>query len=604
MSPDEESLTISRRRLLAASSAGALAATSGCVQRVRSILNRDSPSTASVSILTPPTDVDEIATQIANEFAENLDAVGIDTDVEFLPYVELYREVLLNRDYQVFVGRMPGVFDPDDLRRMLHSRFGEEPGWQNPYGFANLVIDDDLIDQKTIEPPDRSQFAHDLLSKITREQPFIPIGELYGIRAVGETSLTGWDRFDSFTPLNYLGLVREERVRGNEPITLRVGIVDARITRNLNPLSVEYREEEPYLGLIYDPLAYRIGDHFVPWLASEITWDDEAEDTTAILTLREDLTWHDESRITADDIAFTYEFLEDTTMGEQEVSAPTPRYRGRSSVVEDVDVLDERTARVRFGGVTTQVARRAFTVPLLPRHIWEHRTDPADISGVDSGEGVTAALVNENDDPVGSGPMVVEDVSAGESVDLVRNEDHFLHTGPVDLDLPEPEHRWFEDGLAFDRLELRTSPSDETAVEAVSAGNVNATSATLSPAIVPRIGEASNVTLFVDSDTTRRTYHIGLNTSSAPFSNPYFRRLIARLIDKSAIVDDIFENYGRPVATPLAGTEWSPESLAFEDEDPEVPFLGSDGEVDVGSARDAFREHGFEFNEDGDLIIR
>ena len=605
MSPEEEPHSISRRRLLAASSAVALGATSGCVQRVRSILNRRSPSTASVTILSPPTDVDGIATNIANAYAENMQELGIDAEVEFLPYVEFYRRVLLNREFDMFVGRLPRLDDPDDLRTLLHSQFGEEPGWQNPYGFANLTIDEELDEQKQLTGTERESFVSSMLGNIVREQPFVTVGYLHGIRAVGETGLIGWERYDSRSPLNYIALETEDVVPPGETITLKVGKVDPRITQNLNPLSVEYRDQEPYLGLIYDPIAFAVDDQFIPWLARDISWSSDADATSATVELREGLVWHDEEPIVASDISFTYEFLADTTRGEEEVSAPAPRFRGRSSLVEDVSVLDELRVQVSFGNVGQKAAARAFTVPVLPEHVWSERTEPASISGVDSGEGVTEALVWENEEPVGSGPLKVEDVEPGEWLDMVRFEDHFIHRiGSGELDVSDEEWDWLGGGTAFDRLEIKVSPSNETVVEAVSAGEVDVTSASIPPGVVPQIGEASDVTLFVDSETTSRTYHVGLNGRTEPLSNPNFRRLVARLIDKTDVVENIFDGYGEPISNPLARTSWNPEELEYEDEDPELPFLGNDGEVDVSAARDVFREQGYEFNEDGELIVR
>jgi superfamily II DNA/RNA helicase len=44
----------------------------------------------------------------------------------------------------------PGEPDPDFLRPLLHSRYKEEPGWQNPYGFVDISVDE-LIDEQTTQ---------------------------------------------------------------------------------------------------------------------------------------------------------------------------------------------------------------------------------------------------------------------------------------------------------------------------------------------------------------------------------------------------------------------------------------------------------------------
>jgi len=52
--------------------------------------------------------------------------------------------------------------------------------------------------------------------------------------------------------------------------------------------------------------------------------------------------------------------------------------------------------------------------------------------------------------------------------------------------------------------------------------------------------------------------------------------------------------------------EWVPETLQWgdDDTDPIHPFRGEDGAVDVEAARDALREAGYRFNDDGELLAR
>lgn len=59
-----------------------------------------------------------------------------------------------------------------------------------------------------------------------------------------------------------------------------------------------------------------------------------------------------------------------------------------------------------------------------------------------------------------------------------------------------------------------------------------------------------------------------------------------------------------PAASPLAGTGWTAPSLRWEMEDPSVPFFGSDGELDVVAAREAFRAAGYNYDDQGNLLAR
>lgn len=129
---------ITRRELLGGAAALSLGSTSGCIQRIRSILNRDSPSAVSLAVTAPPADSDRMATLLARHLVENLEAVGINATLNILPETELYREVLLNGNFDLFVAQIPPTDDPQALYSLLHSVYATEPGWQNPYRYAEL----------------------------------------------------------------------------------------------------------------------------------------------------------------------------------------------------------------------------------------------------------------------------------------------------------------------------------------------------------------------------------------------------------------------------------------------------------------------------------
>jgi peptide/nickel transport system substrate-binding protein len=595
--PGSNQSTPTRRRFLAAAAALGSVSSSGCVSRARSILNRESPSTVSVEVKTPPADDDRVATLIARHLKENLNAVGIDVTLNFLPPVELYREVLLNGEFDAFVSRLPPLTDPDQLRTLLHSVFAEESGWQNPYSFADLTADEHLDEQRTEMGVDRRTHTSDVIDLLKREQPLTTVADPDAIRGVRPGRFTGWHQYSPRSPLSYFALNRGEQVDvdGSEPVTLRISTRDKRLTRNLNPLAVEFRDTGTFIQFLYEPLMYREDADRIPWLAERWEWD-QSGTTTARVQLRPDLSWHDDVSLTAEDVAFTYRFLKDTSLGDVETTVPAPIYRGQSTLVEEVTVEDDRTLRFSFGDATPQVAERALTVPILPRHIWRGQTSRANVPGV-TVQNVTEALIWSNEEPVGSGPFEFERAAVEEALYLRRAEDHFISGDPPD-DLAE----LLDGGLAFDRFELRVVPSDATAVELLAAGDLDATTATVGHQAVPQIGEEASLSLLVDR--ARAPYHVGYNTGSEPFSNPRFRRLVARLLDKEHLVSSVFGGYGTPTAHPFDNTDWNPPGSGFRQQDPEVPFLGEGGEVDVEMARDAFRNRGFEFDEDEQLIVQ
>ena len=95
-------------------------------------------------------------------------------------------------------------------------------------------------------------------------------------------------------------------------------------------------------------------------------------------------------------------------------------------------------------------------------------------------------------------------------------------------------------------------------------------------------------------------YHIGFNTRFPPCSNLHFRRAVCRLLDKEWIVEEIFSGHAEPTVTPVT-EEWTPEKLAWDGTDPETPFAGTDGSLNVRAARNAFEAAGYYTDDDGRL---
>lgn len=573
-----------RRSLLAATGTGLAALSAGCVDRVQSLMTRDSPSTVSLSVKTVPADTDPVATTIARRLVEHLSMSGIDADIVLQRESELYRDVLINHDFDLYVGRYPGRYDPDFLYSLLRSTFAGEPGWQNPFGFADLHVDDLLDAQRSTSGSARRAHVSDVQHEIASQQPFTPLAHPDVLGAVRTDRFEGWHRFPVDSPLRYLALEAAGVAADGGRTRLRVATTDARVTQNLNPLAVEFRSHGTLLGLLYDPLARYVEGELLPWQARTWSWDDG----TATLELRDEATWHDGTPLTADDVAFTHRFLADTSLGNRDSAVPAPRFRGRSSLVDNVSVVDDHTLRLSCGDASPEVAERAFTLPVLPRHIWEAKRRPADIAGVLQFDGITEALVWSNRSPVGSGPLRVADVTEGTSLTLERFDDYAL-TG---VDDP------LDPSVAFDELSVHVVPSDAAAISLVGEGDADATAMPLIPSAVPRVVRDDDLTLL--SDRSQSFYHVGYNNRQSPLTNPRFRRVVARLLDKRALVDSVFDGYARPTVSPLP-RPWVPDDLTWEDGNPRSPFYGRDGDFDVTAVREAFRDAGYAYTNGGRL---
>lgn len=584
---------ISRRRMLLGAGAGAsLGLTAGCLQRVRNLVDRPSAEQLSLEIKAPPADENEPATQISRRLESALTAIGIDVEITLLREDELKRDVLVKDDFEIYVDRMPLEPDPDFLRSRLHSVFVGDAGWQNPFGLVDLDLDEALAAQRTQDGPSRRRLVATVTEQVARLQPFVSVAIPDEISAIRTERFSGWAGGGLASPTDFLVLGAASPAEDGR---LNVTTTDPSVTLNLNPLSVTQRDRSTVLGLLYDPLGRRYQGDVRPWLATDWEWDRSGERTTVTISLQDGLTWHDGRDLTAEDVAFTYRFLDDTTMGERDAAVPAPRFRGRTSIVNSVSATDDRVVTIDVGQAVPTVAERALTVPILPAHVWRSKSREAELAGVGVNDLVTEALVWANAEPVGSGPLAFERRISEEALYLRRNDEHFLHG---DAEPPWPA---VAGGADFEELSLRVAPSTVAAVELVAAGEADATVPTTDPSVTSRIARQDDLTLSVRPAPF--LYHVGFNTRLDPLGNPYVRRTIARCLDKAAIVEDVFDGYARPAATPLAGTDWIASGYAWDDGDPTVPFVGGDEQFDADRARDLFRDIGFQY-QDGTLLAR
>ncbi|SFC05335.1 peptide/nickel transport system substrate-binding protein [Halobiforma haloterrestris] len=643
---------------------GLTAAMAGCVREVRNAVNRDGIDQLSLTITTLPADGDRESIQLSRAIRNALEAVGVDVSIAMRSHEEFLRETLINHEFDVYVGRYPTGTDPSYLYEALHSRYADEAGWQNPFGFTNLTFDQSLERQRDAGDGERRDAVAETLSAFAAEQPFVPICAPREYRLARTDRFDGWGDRHPATPLGYLGLeaLDRENGSGNDDSRLRAVHTDARPSQNLNPLSAEYRNRGLFTGLLYDTLAVdaalledsgaesdgedgedgedrenredgedgedrenaaeedegdegetgdenpdretdandadATGPDLRPWLADSWT----LEDDVLTVRLREDCPFHDGRQVTADDVAFTYRFLADTTLGDDRVPTPSPRHRGQVAPLEAVEAAgNDREIAFRFRRSLEDASAAvagALTVPILPEHVWRERSAAADVTGVRIAEGVTEALVVDNVPPIGSGPFAFADRTDREHVTLERNDDHFTLREGVDLPAPTASE-----------MRVAIDPRSTSAVELVSDDDADVTTSTLESYVLDDVIEAADEAddLEVLESSPRSFYHLGFNARKAPFSNPRFRRTVARLIDKAWIVDEVFDGYARPIAAPLVDQEWVPDDLAWGgdgDGDPATPFLGQDGEVDVEAARAAFEAAGFRYDTNGRLRTR
>ena len=137
----------------------------------------------------------------------------------------------------------------------------------------------------------------------------------------------------------------------------------------------------------------------MPWAASDIKAVDQ---TTVEVGLRNDLKFHDGTRVTAEDVKYTFDLL---------IKQNAPYFKTVLEPIESTQVLNP--LRVRFSlkrpyaPFTTQTL--AMT-PILPKHVWEKIEKPNEYANVPA---------------IGSGPFRFDHWKNGQELLFTRFAEHF-----------------------------------------------------------------------------------------------------------------------------------------------------------------------------------
>ncbi|MBN2497173.1 MAG: hypothetical protein JXR96_21450 [Deltaproteobacteria bacterium] len=162
-----------------------------------------------------------------------------------------------------------------------------------------------------------------------------------------------------------------------------------------------------HMSLVFDTLTWKDARGVVGLLAQ--SWHRSADEKQYTFTLRPGIRWHDGSRLTARDVAFSIDYLKKHHFTWTDLS---PIRSARA--LDDLQVVvDLHTAHAPF---LTDIAG---SFPVLPAHIWEKVDDPRQFMGQDS--------------LTGSGPFRLESYSSTHGTySYAANPHYFLGRPRID----------------------------------------------------------------------------------------------------------------------------------------------------------------------------
>jgi len=288
---------------------------------------------------------------------------------------------------------------------------------------------------------------------------------------------------------------------------------------SLDPTIGAVIEHRNILAHLYDTLT-EVGDGGVvlPGLASG--WEISDDGRTYTFELRRDVTFHDGSALTAQDVVFSLERYR-----AEEVTAGLP-----ASVVanmEEITAVDEHTVELQLASprpdLLLQLGPHDVYIGILPKDYVESAGDDFQAQN----ELIQSA-------PVGSGPF--EFVSSEPDVEVVfRGTDEHWRATP-----------------AIDQLRLLHVPEEATRLAMLLNGEVQLTQ--ISTDDVAQVEGAGLQLATVADSADLGLMFLGTNRVPAegmPTTDRRVRQALSLAIDRRSLVDDLLEGYGSVPDTPF-----------------------------------------------------
>jgi peptide/nickel transport system substrate-binding protein len=301
------------------------------------------------------------------------------------------------------------------------------------------------------------------------------------------------------------------------------------------------------MSFIFETLVWKDASSFVPQLAEE--WEYIAEENAYIFELRNDVTWHDGTKFTADDVVFTFDYTQQH-----------PYQWVDNSIVEAAEAIDEYTVKLYLSRPYAPFFQDvAGTQPILSRHIWEGIEEPEKFAAPEA--------------VIGTGPYVLADYSQEHGTYLFQAYDDYYLGKP------------FVEEIKFVRV------SEEMIPAALKEGSVSA--GDIPPEVVSEMEEAG---LAIITAPVAWNAKMTINHHQETLSSRQFRQALAYAIDREALVQITQRGHalaGSPGMIPPTSDWYNPDTLQYE--------------YDPARAKGLLEELGYEledgyFTRDGEVL--
>jgi len=473
--------------------------------------------------------------------AEGWSELGLEIKVEPANFPNpLIERAFVKRDFDAalinFTAQLQRL-DPEFYTyNTFHTDRAEAGGW-NFSGLQDPEMDALLEAQRTeYDFEKRKALVGDIQSKLNDMNPWLVMLNFDEIQAYNSDNFTdpvlpkvsGFRDAVAFFTLKPTG----------ERDVVRWGLAMSDL-KTINPVIASESSQVRLVYLIYDTLM-KIGPNTEPqmWMITAI---DPIDDTTIEVTLRDDLKFHDGKPVTAEDVAFSYNYMKEKKAA---------YYTTTLEQLEKAEAVGPNKVRFTlaapYAPFTTQTLAM---VPILPKHVWEGIEDPSTF---------------ENAEAIGSGPYKFDYWTKGREFKVSKFEDHFEPTENAGLlaifygtaeaaytALKQEDIDVVDKVLPYQLIELEQLDF-------------------ITPVNVPSNGSITVV----------------LNMRNAPMNDPAFREALSLATPRQRALMELFEGYGTVGASVIgpANEYWHDPSVTPDD-------------FDIEAAREVLEEAGYSWSD-------
>lgn len=279
---------------------------------------------------------------------------------------------------------------------------------------------------------------------------------------------------------------------------------------NYNPLIGNSRSDYWITNLMY-PHLLSIGDDGSkePQLAEEWGYVD---DTTGFYEIRDDMTWSDGEKLTAEDVAYT--------MNAVKQDKPSGTFYGQMANFESATAVSDTRVEIKLTQPDSSIVEEiGFWGNVVPQHVFEPGGSVAEFAN-DGGDGGW----------VSAGPFKLTKVQVGQSYTLERMENYPLVEGGT----PIPA-----------QVVYRVFPDVNTEILALQSGEVDAIANSLPPSQVEQLRATDGIEVV---EVTGLGYaHMTYNMTQPDLAKTEVRQALAHAADYEAIRNVVLQ--GQAVST-------------------------------------------------------